>query len=138
MRRVRLALVEITDAASSPVNVIGTVAAVALVIVLVLIFFQFRTSDELAMHVDDVDRQGARVETVADQNRRTTCSIARLVAYVPAMQFEGEPLENFLNWISARRALLLEAQQCDPTVEAILRERVAQDQKLLDELKTRP
>jgi hypothetical protein len=72
----------------------------------------------------------------SDANRDLTCDTARLVSFVPALQFEGEPRENFIGWLRARRAMLegiREHQTCDAETERLLENRVRLDQKLLDQ-----
>jgi hypothetical protein len=140
MNRLRQLRGFLTDAAK-PLNVLGLVGAACLVVLLYLAVLSFSTQEVLTKYARANEQAAVRVADVSEQTADITCAIAKLVAYVPALQFEGEPQDNFVNWIEARRELLLEAQEahgCDPTVEAILRERVAQDQKLLDELRPRP
>lgn len=66
------------------------------------------------------------------------CSTVRLVAYVPALQFEGESQRNFIGWIEARRDMLADVRQrglCSPEDQRRLERRVAADEALLKELK---
>lgn len=125
----------------TPVNVIGAMLAVCLTVLFYHAFAAAGTEQRLDRQQQRSEKNTARIQHITEQNQDITCSIAKLVAFVPALQFEGEPVENFIGWIESRKALLEEAEEdfgCDPEVEAILRDRVALDQKLLAELRPRP
>lgn len=64
-----------------------------------------------------------------------SCGMADLIAHVPAVQFRGEPLQNFIGWIEARRDILASAEDCDPKVIIQLERRVRIDDELLSTLK---
>jgi hypothetical protein len=77
----------------------------------------------------------AAIKANADQTERISCSISKLVAYVPALQFEGEPIANFIGWIESRKEMLEATKgHCTDEIEEIIEERVRLDQILLDEL----
>ena len=63
-----------------------------------------------------------------------TSATTRLVAHVPAIQFEGESLANFRGWIESRRDMLETARSCDEETRELLENRVKLDQQLLEEL----
>jgi len=76
----------------------------------------------------------AEIDNNAVANRALTCATARLVSFVPALQFEGEPRENFLGWLESRRDMLVEIRErsaCDSETQKLLEERVELDQQLL-------
>lgn len=66
------------------------------------------------------------------------CSTARLIAFVPAIQFEGEPLDNFIGWTESRRDMLRDIRQrdlCTTEIQTLMEKRVQLDEALLKELK---
>lgn len=82
--------------------------------------------------------QSKENERSSDDNRALTCNTARLISYVPAVQFEGEPQANFVGWISSRRDLLVEVRDrksCSTQTTRLLRNRVELDRRLLEDLK---
>jgi hypothetical protein len=79
----------------------------------------------------------SRVLSFTDDNSALTCSTARLVSYVPAVQFEGEPRSSFVGWIRSRHAMLVdvrERERCSEEVERLLARRVRLDERALREL----
>lgn len=80
---------------------------------------------------------GLSVRETGEDNRIMVCSITRLVAHVPAIQFEGEPLDNFVGWIEARRDMLDAIHQRNICTkdEQLLEERVKLDRQLLEEIR---
>lgn len=80
-----------------------------------------------------------RDRTSINDNSALSCATARLISYVPAVQFEGEPRSNFLGWIVSRRDLLVEVRKrrrCSAETERLLAHRVRLDEAVLRE--TRP
>lgn len=74
------------------------------------------------------------VDRLVVDNRSLTCAISRLVAFVPAIQFEGEPRENFIGWLRSRRDMLEIARasgHCSEETVALLAERVRLDTEML-------
>jgi hypothetical protein len=66
--------------------------------------------------------------------------MARLISYVPAIQFEGEPRANFMGWLESRRDMLVQLRehgQCSEQTASLLEERVRLDNHLLDQLEKR-
>ena len=77
------------------------------------------------------------IEERSRENRALACSTADLIAHVPAVQFEGEPLKNFLGWIEARAEILAAAraaQVCEPRIIHDLQLRIEKDDALLQQL----
>jgi len=71
------------------------------------------------------------------ENRAVACATADLIAFVPAVQFEGESLENFIGWLDARRDVLhaaREAQTCEPRIIEALESRIEEDDRLLEQI----
>jgi hypothetical protein len=71
------------------------------------------------------------------ENRAVACTTADLIAHVPDVQFEGEPLNNFLGWIEARHDILVAAKAahvCEPDIIEKLERRIALDNELLRSL----
>jgi hypothetical protein len=78
-----------------------------------------------------------QVRALANDNRALSCAMARLVAYVPAVQFEGDSRENFLGWLRSRREMLSavsEGGRCSESTVRLLAERVRLDDEALAEL----
>lgn len=81
--------------------------------------------------------QSDESQQITVDNRAVSCAIARLVSYVPAFQFEGEPRSNFVGWIKARGELLAEVRErggCPDATAKLLRDRVRLDEQLLQDL----
>lgn len=78
------------------------------------------------------------IEEASKQNKEIACAIADLIAYVPAIQFEGESRRNFINWIDSRRSLLDAARvedTCSPKTIRALVIRKERDARLLEKLR---
>jgi hypothetical protein len=81
-----------------------------------------------------------KVDELANDNNSLACSMARLISYVPAVQFKGEPDENFIGWVVARHDMLAQVREgtCSrDTIEA-LAERVQLDEQLLKQIGVDP
>lgn len=70
------------------------------------------------------------------ETRELSCSIAKLISYVPAIQFEGESDQNFIGWVVARQDILgiARGDGCSEATSDALRARVRLDAQLLKEL----
>lgn len=83
---------------------------------------------------------GNKIEELTEQTSELTCSMARLVSFVPAVQFEGEPKDNFVGWIVARHDMLnvVEDGTCSEDTLYALSERVRLDERLLEDIGVNP
>jgi hypothetical protein len=76
-----------------------------------------------------VNQKGLSTDT-----RDLGCSMARLISYVPAVQFEGESKENFVGWVLARHDMLNQSEECSKETRQALKTRVQLDKRVLEDL----
>lgn len=100
-------------------------------------------SDEAKAESQVALEQALATERKAQRNaieilitRRVVCPIANLVAHVPAVQFKGETLRNFVGWIEAAQKIFRQAQRndaCGEDVIAALKRRNEINQVVLEQ-----
>ena len=74
---------------------------------------------------------------VANKSSDVNCSLADLIAHVPAIPYDTETIDNFRGWVEARATLVNEAgieESCAPEIVDALERSSAADEVLLRQL----